>query len=206
MGATVGSKTVNAGTKFATGKTWANWVSDKIGLDKDAAEMTNPGMLTGGAIPFMTRGSRTLFSAGDQIVKDAAKDVFQYGPTTVAKNPRGWVRPYVDQVKNGWQGWRDMRLAQRNGAIQTDVNQPYFESFAKKLGKFDGSYPVGDNKTAEFYDYPEYNEGIGNGIYARFKRDDTPLFGVTQETEMPNTYLFHIGGGGKRGFQLSGEH
>ena len=59
---------------------------------------------------------------------------------------------------------------------------------------------------AEFYDYPEYNEGIGDGIYSRFKRDDTPLFGVTQEKEMPNTYLFHVGGGGNRGFQLSGEH
>lgn len=84
-------------------------MSDKTGLAPEAAEMTNPGMWAGGGLPFAFRGSRTLLSAGDQIVKDAAKDVLHYGPIAVMRNPQGWYRPYVDQVKNGWQGWEDAK-------------------------------------------------------------------------------------------------
>ena len=48
IGGTVGNKVVNSGIKFATGKTWADWVSDKTGLDSEVAEITNPGMWLGG--------------------------------------------------------------------------------------------------------------------------------------------------------------
>ena len=64
-------------------------------------------MWAGGLAPFANRGSRTLLSAGDQIVTDAAKDIIHYGPVAICRNPQGWLRPYVDQVRNGWQGWRD---------------------------------------------------------------------------------------------------
>ena len=205
-GGAVGGGAVDLGTKIATGKSWAENMHNLTGLDVEPAAMTNPGMWIGGMSPFATRGSRTLLSAGDQIVKNAAKDVVHYGPVAVLKNPEGWYRPYVDQIRNGWQGWKDMILTQKNGAIRTDINQPYFESFTKRTGKFDGSRRIGDNMIAELYTYPEYIEGIGDGVYARFNRTGKGLFAVTQKSKMPNTYLFHIGGGGNRGFQLSGEH
>ena len=48
-GAEVGGKTFDFGTKLVTGKSWADWLSNKTGLDKEVATMTNPGMIAGGA-------------------------------------------------------------------------------------------------------------------------------------------------------------
>lgn len=177
-GATAGSKAADTGMKFATGKTWAQNIHDKTGLAMEAAEMTNPGMWVGGGAPFMTRGSHSLLSVGDQIVKDMTTDVMKYGPTTVIRNPEGWSRPYIDQVKNGWQGWKDVKMAQKASAIKTDVNQPYFDSFANKTGRFDGTYKTKHGNLL-VYDYPNHSEGLGSGIYGHFDPKGRSIFAVT---------------------------
>ena len=102
-GGYVGDKVFDSGIKLATGKSWADNVHDWTGLDREPAKMTNPGVWIGGGAPLASRSSRTLLSAGDQIVTDAARDILHYGPRAIIRNPEGWYRPYVDQVKNGWQ-------------------------------------------------------------------------------------------------------
>ena len=57
-GGTVGGKAVDFGTKFVTGKTWADKVHDWTGLDKEPAEMTNPGMWVGAN--FWANGANTV--------------------------------------------------------------------------------------------------------------------------------------------------
>jgi hypothetical protein len=47
-GGWLGDKVVNKGMKFATGKSWAENMHDWTGLDKEPAEITNPGMWIGG--------------------------------------------------------------------------------------------------------------------------------------------------------------
>lgn len=49
-GGYAGGKAVDFGTKIATGKTWAENVTDMTGLDPVAAEATNPGTLVGGGV------------------------------------------------------------------------------------------------------------------------------------------------------------
>lgn len=193
----IGSKVVDTASKVFTGKSWAENMKDRIGLNPIAVDFTNPGMWLGG-LPLLNKNYRTIMSAGDQIVKSAAKDIVHYGPVAVMRNPQGWYRPYVDQVKNGWQGWKDMQLAQRNRAIRTDINKPYFESFAKRSGKYDGKYDTKYGQI-EVYDYPNYSEGIGDRVYSHFDEKGMGKMAVSQTEIMPNTYLFHIGGGGTKG-------
>ena len=123
----MGGKAVDKASQAYNGKTWAQNVNNLTGLSENLSEWTNPGTWVGWGAPFASRASRTLLSAGDQIVKNAAKDVAKYGISAVAKNPKGWYRPYVDQVKNGWQGWKDVNLAYKNNAINENINQPYFK-------------------------------------------------------------------------------
>lgn len=47
-GGYLGSKAVDFGTKLVTGKSWADKMHDWTGLDREPAEMTNPGMWAGG--------------------------------------------------------------------------------------------------------------------------------------------------------------
>lgn len=49
-GGWAGGKAIDTGMKFATGKTWAENMHNWTGLDKEAAEITNPGMWIGGGI------------------------------------------------------------------------------------------------------------------------------------------------------------
>lgn len=192
-GAEVGGKIFDSGTKFVTGKSWADKVHDWTGLDTEAAAMTNPGMWVGGLAPFATRGSRTLLSAGDQIVKDAAKDVFHYGPVAIMKNPKGWYRPYVDQVRNGWQGWKDAKT------ILPDQSKGIFKGFQsgepiEELERFVlQRHPVSEYTTSN----PQYHDILsidGSNIYYRTNLEGTPLWGVTQNSNEPNTFMFHIAG------------
>lgn len=194
----IGGKVVDGVSNILTGKDWAENMQDWTGLDPEAADITNPGVLVGGGAPLVNRGARTLLSVGDQIITNAGKDIVKYGPVAIIRNPQGWYRPYVDQVRNGWQGWKDMRLAQQNGAIRRDINKPYFESFAKRSGKYDGIYDT-DYGEIKLYDYPNYSEGIGDRVYAHFDKEGVGKMAVSQTENTPNTYLFHIGGGGTKG-------
>lgn len=103
----VGGKVVDGVSKLLTGKNWAENMYDWTGLDPLAGEITNPGVLAGGGAPLLHKGTRTLLSAGDQIITDAGKDIIKYGPAAIYRNPAGWYRPYVDQLRNGYQGWKD---------------------------------------------------------------------------------------------------
>lgn len=47
-GGIAGEKVIDYGTKLATGKKWAEWMSDKTGLVPEAASILHPGMLAGG--------------------------------------------------------------------------------------------------------------------------------------------------------------
>ena len=47
----------------------------------------------------------------------------------------------------------------------------------------------------EVYSHPDYLERIRRGAYARWDPQGKAQMAVTQDKEMPNTYLFHIGGG-----------
>lgn len=132
-GGTVGGKAVDTGMKFATGKTWAQYVHDTTGMNENLAELSNFGIWGGGLFPFATKASRLFLSTGDQIAREVAGDVYQHGPTAISsllsagsqilgnatkdvihygpvaviRNREGWFRPYVDQVRNGYQGWKD---------------------------------------------------------------------------------------------------
>lgn len=129
----VGGKAFDGASKLLTGKNWAENMYDWTGLDPLAGEITNPGVLAGGGAPLLHKGTRTLLSAGDQIITDVAsdvakngptaaktlllagnqiitdagKDIIKYGPAAIYRNPAGWYRPYVDQLRNGYQGWKD---------------------------------------------------------------------------------------------------
>ena len=192
-GGTLGSKAVDTGMKFATGKTWAQNVHDMTGMNENLAEMTNPGMWAGGAAPFATRGSRTLLSAGDQIVKDATKDVIHYGPVAVLRNPKGWYRPYVDQVRNGWQGWKDAKT------ILPNQSKEIFKGFRsgepiEEVERFDWKgHPMSTYTTSD----PQHHDIIsrdGLNFYYRTDSEGIPIWGVTQNGNEPNTFMFHIAG------------
>ena len=47
-GGYAGSKAVDTGMQLATGKSWAENMSNWTGLDKEPAEITNPGLWVGG--------------------------------------------------------------------------------------------------------------------------------------------------------------
>ena len=49
-GGWAGGKTLDSGMKLATGKSWAENMYDWTGLDKEPAEVTNPGMWVGGGV------------------------------------------------------------------------------------------------------------------------------------------------------------
>lgn len=192
-GGYVGDKVVNTGMKLATGKSWAENVHDKTGLDMEPAAMTNPGMWIGGAAPFATRGSRTLLSAGDQIAKDAAKDVVHYGPVAILKNPEGWYRPYVDQVRNGWQGWKDAK------ELLPDQSKETFKGFRsgkpiEEIERFDfEGRPLSEYTTSN----PQHHDILsrdGSNFYYRTDSEGIPIWGVTQNSNEPNTFMFHISG------------
>jgi hypothetical protein len=132
-GGIAGGKVVDVGTKLATGKPWAQYVHDTTGMNENLAELLNFGMWGGGLFPFATRASRSFLSTGDQIARDVTRDVYQHGPTAISsllsagsqivgnatkdvihygpvaviRNREGWFRPYIDQVRNGYQGWKD---------------------------------------------------------------------------------------------------
>ncbi|MBR3284521.1 MAG: hypothetical protein IKI60_04330, partial [Alloprevotella sp.] len=70
-GGYLGGKAVDTGMKIATGKTWAENVKERLGLHSNTlAEITNPGTWIGGGLPFASRGSRILLSAGDPLARD----------------------------------------------------------------------------------------------------------------------------------------
>jgi hypothetical protein len=64
-GGYVGKKAVDIPLKIATGKDWAENVSDWTGLVPEAAEATNIGMLVGGGLPFVNSSVKTATSLGD---------------------------------------------------------------------------------------------------------------------------------------------
>ena len=88
-GGWAGGKALDSGMKLATGKSWAENMYDWTGLDKEPAEVTNPGMWVGGyqvprySINTMRRGVETamrtspmqdglttILNNGKQIIKD----------------------------------------------------------------------------------------------------------------------------------------
>ena len=192
-GGWLGSKAVDGGMNLATGKSWAENMSDWTGLDATPAEMTNPGMWVGGTAPFVIRGSRTLLSAGDQIVKDAMKDIVHYGPVSIMRNPEGWYRPYVDQVRNGWQGWKDSKIT------LPDQSKEVFKGFqsGEPIEEIERYYWQGHPLSEYTTSNPQYHDILsrdGTNFYYRANSESLPLWGVTQNSNEPNTYMFHIGG------------
>ena len=192
-GGAMGGGAVDLGSKAFTGKSWAENMHNLTGLDIEPATMTNPGMWVGGGLPFATRGSRTLLSAGDQIIKDAAKDIVHYGPVAVIRNPEGWYRPYVDQVRNGWQGWKDVK------ELLPDQSKEIFKGFRsgepiEEVERFEVlGHPASEYTTSN----PNYHDVLsrdGSNLYYRMNSEGTPLWGVTQNSNEPNTFMFHIAG------------
>lgn len=57
------------------------------------------------------QGTKTFAKIGGNM----AKDVVNYGRKAASNNLEGWLRPYQDQVANGYQGWLDTQSAVNNG-------------------------------------------------------------------------------------------
>jgi len=78
-GGYVGEKAFNGLSHLLTGKDWTESVSNLTGLAPEAASLTNPGLWIGGGLPFWSNTTRKVTSAGDQIVRNTASDVMNYG-------------------------------------------------------------------------------------------------------------------------------
>lgn len=93
-GSAVGKEVFDLGSKFVTGKSWADNVRERFGLRTNTlGEVLHPGMLVGGGMPFMTRGSRALLSAEDQAVKNTVKNA-------VVKSVAKSVEKYFPIIEN----------------------------------------------------------------------------------------------------------
>ena len=81
-GAEIGGKAFDFGTKLVTGKSWTDKVNDWTGLDKEAAAITNPGLIIGGGL-----GIKGLNMTKQRVLDAAYNNFTPLGYTDSGKLP-----------------------------------------------------------------------------------------------------------------------
>ncbi|MBR1544180.1 MAG: hypothetical protein IJ626_04725 [Muribaculaceae bacterium] len=134
-----------------------------------------------------------LMRSVSDITSSMAKDIGRYG-VEIFNNPQGFYRPYVDQIKNGYQGWKD---------VQTREFNPYDIMSLFESRRYRGKGKLDEQPLALYSLSDGTGIGVGTdrGIPIVHKLDDLNCRLYTLTQDGPNSMGFHIPNGAKLGAQ-----